>query len=126
MDTIIAFLGAHWVLFVVIAILLIFALIGYFVDSNSIEEDKGETMSINNMTNKVEEVETLSTVTETINNNTEDTTETLDTPVQEEVLDTAPQDTPVQEAPVQETSTQEETTEQLIQENNNTESTFQG
>lgn len=47
METIISFLGTHWIWFVVIVIFLIFALIGYIVDSNSIDLDKPETMKAN-------------------------------------------------------------------------------
>ena len=115
METIIAFLGAHWIWFLIIAILLVFALIGYFVDSNSIEEDKGEIMRVGDTT-KVDEVESLpninGTLNDTINNNNEilepapaENTETLDT-------------TPTEE--------QNTTTETLIEEQNNDVSTFQG
>ena len=130
METIITFLGTHWIWFLVIAILLVFALIGYIVDSNSIEEDRHETMSVGDLTNKVEEVETLSTVSEPVNQEvsepvnqepttTSQTAETLDTNPQEEVLDVPTDDaTPVQSAP-------QEQTKQLIEENISTESTFQ-
>ena len=147
MGTIVTFLGTHWIWFLIIAILLIFALIGYFVDSNSIEEDRGETMSINN-TAKVEGVELANvsgSLNEKINSNNgittneqkeevldatpqgETSTETLQTeptvetqPAAEaptETLDAAPQE------PVQST-TQE--TQPLIDEQKSNVSTFQG
>ena len=125
METIITFLGAHWIWFLVIAILLIFALIGYFVDSNSIEEDRRETMKVESINNKVEGVETLSTVNETANVDTS-VTETLDNQTQGEVLDTQSNEI---DAPQDDVIKQEQTTantEQLIQENISNESTFQG
>ena len=114
METIISFIGAHWVIFLVIAILLIFALVGYLVDSNSIEEDKGETIKLDNTKKepaKVEEVEVLSTVADTIQNNQEQNTEE----VKEEVKETTTSETTTQDG-----------TQPLIQEDNSNVSTFEG
>ena len=58
METIIAFLGAHYIWFIIIAILLVFALIGYIVDSNNITIEKPEVMSLASEKDK-EEVKQL-------------------------------------------------------------------
>ena len=123
MEAIVTFLGAHWVIFLVIAILLIFALIGYFVDSNSIDVDDGKTIKLGDEVKepaKVEEVEVLSTVNETINNNQEVQTNEI----KEETLDDV--------VPPSEVTTNNDTiveqsgTQPLIQEDNNNVSTFEG
>lgn len=123
MEAIISFLGAHWVIFLVIAILLIFALVGYLVDSNSIEIDNGKTIKLSDEVKepaKVEEVEVLSTVNETINNNQDIQTNE----VKEETLDDAIQKTEV--VTNNNTPIENDGTQPLIQEENNNVSTFEG
>ena len=62
---IMTFLGTYWIWFVIIAILLIFALIGYIVDSNNIDLEKPEVMSMKTIKEEKKE-ETFDDVVETL------------------------------------------------------------
>ena len=66
MDAILEFISNYYFIFIIIGVFLIFALIGYLVDSKNIELEKPETVKVDVDTkgNAVEEVETLETLTE--------------------------------------------------------------
>ena len=115
MGTIATFLGNHWIIFLIIAIILVFALIGYIVDSKSIEEDKGEIIGINtepkvevlkDMENKTLSEVTQSNIKEKIVENTK-TEETENKPLEQ------PKENQTQQANQQQETVEKKETETL-------------
>lgn len=69
MESFLNFLGDHYILFIIIAVVLILALIGYFADKASVQVEKPKTISLDSQNKPIEA---------TNNQPVSDKTETLD------------------------------------------------